>query len=93
MNVRDAREASHDSEGKIKKSIKCVWYCGLINEKIKKATEDGKYSITICYSPDHYVVKHHEIIQRIYENNGYNVSFKPDYMYIKATKWILIINW
>lgn len=93
MNVNDARDATMTSAEKKKRSVRFIWYCGLINEKIKKATESGEYSVQITYPPDHYVVRYHRLFSKIYEEHGYQVSFRPDYMYIKATKWILTIGW
>ena len=93
MNVHDARESSLCAIEKKKKDLRFIWHCGLINKKIREATESGAYDAVIEYPPHHYVATNHELFEKVYRDEGYRVEFKPDYIYIKATKWILHIWW
>ena len=45
------------------------------------------------FPPKHYVVQHKDVFREIYLNQGYDVSFAPNFQYIQPTEWILIISW
>ena len=75
------------------RSLRCIWYCGLINGEIRKATRMGEMETEITYKPDHYVVRHRETFLELYRNEGYQVSFEPDFKRIQPTKWFFRIQW
>ena len=75
------------------RSLKCIWYCGIINGEIKKATKMGEMKLEIVYPPKHYVVLHRETFMMLYRNEGYRVSFEPNFKHIQPTEWRFTISW
>ena len=91
----DREQAQAESRKKYpgSRSLRCIWYCGLINGEIRKAARLGETEVRLVYPRDHYVALHRELFQRLYEEEGYTVSFMPDYLRIRPSKWTLEIRW
>ena len=75
------------------RSLRCIWHCGVINGKIRAAAKLGETSLRIDYPPKHYVVAHRDLFMSLYAAQGYQVSFDPDYHYIRPSKWTFTISW
>ena len=75
------------------RSLRCIWYCGLINGRIRNAVRLGETRVSIDYPPKHYVTEHRELFLKLYAALGYRVSFEPDFRYIRPTKWTFTIDW
>ena len=91
----DRQQANEESRrGKPgSRSLKCIWYCGRINEEIRKAARLGEKTLELCFPPKHYVVQHRDIFREIYLNQGYDVSFEPNFRYIQPSEWIFTLSW
>ena len=92
MDRQQANEQSKKS-GRGNRSLRCIWYCGCINEEIRKAVKLGEKSVQIVFPPRHYVVQHRELFREIYLDQGFDVSFEPNFQYIQPTEWKLILSW
>ena len=92
MDRQRANEQSKRS-GRGNRSLRCIWYCGCINEEIRKAVKLGEKSVQIVFQPSHYVVQHRELFQELYLNQGFDVEFKPNFQYIKPTEWTFSLSW
>ena len=75
------------------RSLRCIWYCGRINEEIRKAARLGETGLELRFPPKHYVVMHRDVFREIYLNQGYDVSFAPNFQYIQPSEWIFTLNW
>ena len=75
------------------RSLRCIWYCGKINEEIRKAAKLGEKSLKIVFPPKHYVVQHRTLFQEIYLKQGFDVGFAPNFQYIQPTEWIFTLSW
>ena len=75
------------------RSLRCIWYCGKINEEIRKAARLGETRLELRFPPKHYVVLHRDIFKEIYLNQGYDVSIAPNFQYIQPSEWIFTLNW
>ena len=91
----DQKEALEESRKKNpgSRSLRCIWHCGKINEKIRQATRLGETRTEIVFPRGHYVTEHMDVFRKLYENQGYRVSFTPDYQYIRATQWTMLLEW
>ena len=91
----DRQQANEESRrGKPgSRSLKCIWYCGRINEEIRKAARLGEKTLELCFPPKHYVVQHRDVFREIYLNQGYDVSFEPNFRYIQPSEWIFTLSW
>lgn len=92
MTDEEARDLT-DQTVTASHTLRDAWFCGLINRRIEKATRQGMYEVRIRYSARSYVVHHREHLQKIYEGQGYTVSFRPNYLQITPTQWDMIISW
>ena len=92
MDREQANEQSKKS-GRGSRSLRCIWYCGKINEEIRKAVKLGEKSVKIVFPPHHYVVQHRELFQEIYLNQGFDVEFAPNFQYIQPSEWYLTLGW
>lgn len=92
MDRRQANEESRNSS-RGSRSLRCIWYCGRINEEIRKAVKLGEKSVCIVFPPKHYVVAHKELFQEIYLNQGFDVSFVPNFQYIQPSEWHFTLCW
>lgn len=75
------------------RSLRCIWHCGRINEAIRNAARLGETSLELHFAPSHYVAQHRELFQELYLQQGFDVGFRPDYLYIRPTEWIMTLNW
>ena len=91
----DRQQANEESRRKNpgSRSLRCIWYCGKINEEIRRAVKLGEKSVRIVFPPKHYVVLHREVFRGIYLNQGYDVSIAPNFQYIQPSEWIFTLNW
>ena len=91
----DRQQASEESRRSHpgSRSLRCIWYCGLINGEIRKAARMGEKSLEMRFPPNHYVVRHREAFRGIYLNQGFDVGFAPNFQYIQPTEWIFTISW
>ena len=92
MDREQANEQSRKS-GRGSRSLRCIWYCGKINEEIRKAVKLGEKSVKIVFPPQHYVVQHRELFQEIYLNQGFDVEFAPNFQYIQPSEWYFTLGW
>ena len=75
------------------RSLRCVWYCGRINDEIRKATRRGETRTEIVFPPRHYVVLHRDLFRDLYLAQGFDVGFQPNFEYIQPTEWRMVISW
>ena len=75
------------------RSLRCIWYCGRINDEIRKAARLGEKSLELRFPPNHYVVLHRDIFREIFLNQGYDVGFEPNFQYIQPSEWRFILSW
>ena len=75
------------------RSLRCIWYCGRINDEIRKAAKLGETRLEMVYPPKHYVVVHRDLFRELYQAEGYDVAFKPNFEYIQPTEWRMILSW
>lgn len=92
MDRQQANEASKRTNPG-SRSLRCIWYCGKINEEIRKAAKLGEKSVKIVFSPQHYVVRHKDLFQEIYLSQGFDVSFVSNYQYIQPSEWYFTLGW
>lgn len=91
----DRQQASEESKRKNpgSRSLRCIWYCGRINEEIRSAVKLGEKSVKIAFPPKHYVVQHMSVFKEIYLRQGFDVSFTPNFQYIQPTEWYFTLSW
>jgi len=75
------------------RSLRCLWHCGLISGEIRRAAKLGATSVTLSFPPKHYVARHREAFREIFLSQGFDVSFEPNFKYIRPTEWIMTIGW
>ena len=75
------------------RSLRCAWYCGRINEEIRKAARLGEKKLELRFPRNHYVVQHRDIFREIYLSQGYDVGIAPNFQYIQPTEWIFKLSW
>ena len=75
------------------RSLRFIWYCGRINEEIRKSVKLGEKCVKIAFPPKHYVVQHRELFKELYFNQGYDVSFEPNFKYIQPSEWYFTLDW
>ena len=92
MNQKEAWEQSREPHPG-SRSLRCVWYCGLINGKIRQAARLGEKELKLVFPPKHYVVQHRELFQELYLNQGFDVSFEPNFKYIQPSEWYFTLGW
>ncbi|MBO6093260.1 MAG: hypothetical protein J6P40_06485 [Oscillospiraceae bacterium] len=90
---KEEAEIRAKNAGRSKNFIFETWYCGIINQNIEEATEKGLYETKVRFSSRSYVSKHQQRFIEIYESEGYEVHFRPNYVHIEPSMWDLIIRW
>ena len=75
------------------RSLHFIWYCGRINEEIRKAVRLGEKHLELRFPPKHYVVQHRDAFREVYLNQGYDVGMAPNFQYIQPTEWIFTLGW
>jgi len=91
----DRQQAAEESERKNpgSRSLRCIWYCGRINDEIRKAVKLGEKSVKIAFPPKHFVVLHRDLFTELYLKQGFDVSFDPNFRYIQPTEWYFTLGW
>ncbi len=91
----DRQQANEESKRKNpgSRSLRCIWYCGRINEEVRRAVKLGEKKLEMRFPPRHYVVQHRESCRVIYLNQGFDVGFAPNFQYIQPTEWIFTLGW
>ena len=86
----DRQQANEESKRKNpgSRSLRCIWYCGKINEEIRRAVKLGEKSVKIAF-----LVQHRELFQELYLNQGFDVSFEPNFKYIQPSEWYFTLGW
>ena len=77
----DRQQANEESKRKNpgSRSLRCIWYCGRINEEIRKAVKLGEKKLELRFPPKHYVVQHREVFREIYLEQGFDVGIAPNF--------------
>lgn len=91
----DRQQANEESKKALpgSRSLRCIWYCGRINEEIRKAVRLGEKKLELRFPPNHYVVQHRDTFREIYLRQGFDVGFSPNFQYIQPTEWKMVIGW
>ena len=92
MNRDEAYEQSRKAPPG-SRSLRCIWYCGRINEEIRKAAKLGETSLELRFPPKHYVVQHRDLFRELYLRQGFDVGFAPNFQYIQPTEWSMKLSW
>ena len=75
------------------RSLRFIWYCGRINEEIRKAVKLGEKQLELRLPTKHYIVQHRDAFRNVYLNQGYDVGIVPNFKYIQPTEWIFTLGW
>ena len=70
-----------------------TWYCGIINQKLEAAVEQGQYEVKVRFSARSYPARHQQRFIELYEQQGYDAHFRPNYVYIAPSMYDLILRW
>lgn len=92
MNRDEALEQSKKPQPG-SRSLRCIWYCGWINNEIRKAAKLGETRVEICFPPRHYVILHRDLFRELYLAQGFDVGFQPNFEYIQPTEWKMVLSW
>ena len=90
---RDEAENRTRTAGTEKNFLAETWYCGIINQKIAQAVEKGQYEAKIRFSARSYPARHQQRFIELYEADGYDAFFRPNYVHIEPSMWDLILRW
>ena len=91
--LREEAENRAREAGRGKSFLLETWFCGVINQKIEEAVQQGRYETKIRFSARSYVAKHQQRFIDLYEANGYDASFRPNYVHIEPSMWDFIVCW
>ena len=91
--LREEAEERSRMAGREKNPLRETWYCGIINQKLEEAVEKGQYETKVRFSARSYVARHQQRFIDLYENQGYDVHFRPNYVHIEPSMWDMIIRW
>ena len=91
--LREEAESRTQRAGRDKHFLRETWYCGIINQKIEESVEKGQYEAKIRFSARSYPVRHQQRFIELYEAQGYEAHFRPNYVHIEPSMWDLIIRW
>ena len=89
---RDEAENRSRTAGREKNFLAETWYCGIINQKLEEAVEKGQYECKVRFSARSYVSRHQQRFIELYEAQGYEVHFRPNYVHIEPSMWDMIIR-
>ena len=90
---REEAENRTQMAGREKNFLAETWYCGIINQKIRDAVEKGQYEVKIRFPARSFVAKHQQRFIELYELQGYEAHFRPNYVHIEPSMWDFIIRW
>lgn len=92
MKREEAADLKQESERK-PHFLRETWYCGIINQKIEKAARDGREEVKIPFSARSFPARHQHRFISLYEGQGYEVRFTPNYAQIEPTVWTMHLKW
>ena len=90
---REEAEKRARTAGREKNFLAETWYCGIINQKIEEAVEKGQYEVKVRFSARSYPARHQQRFIELYEAQGYDAHFRPNYVHIEPSMWDLILQW
>ena len=93
MMLREEAEQRTRTAGREKHFLQETWYCGIINQRIEDAVEKGQYEVKIRFSARSYPARHQQRFIELYEAQGYEASFRPNYVHIEPSMWDFILRW
>lgn len=91
--TRDEAERKTRVAGRGSSFLAETWYCGIINQKIESAVEQGQYEVKVRFSARSYPAKHQQRFIELYEQKGYDAHFRPNYVHITPSMFDLILRW
>ena len=91
--LREEAEQRAQTAGRGKHFLQETWYCGIINQKIEDAVEKGQYEVKVRFSARSYPARHQQRFIELYEAQGYEAFFRPNYVHIEPSMWDLILRW
>ena len=91
--LREEAENRAKTAGREKNFLAETWYCGIINQKIEDAAEKGQYEVKVRFSAKSYPARHQQRFIELYEMQGYEAHFRPNYVHIAPSMWDLILRW
>ena len=91
--LREEAENRTRTAGRGKCFLAETWYCGIINQKIEDAADQGQYEVKVRFSARSYAARHQQRFIELYEAQGYDVHFRPNYVHIEPSMWDMIIRW
>jgi len=91
--IRKEAENMAETAGREKNFLAETWFCGIINQKIRDAADRGQFETKVRFSARSYVSKHQQRFIEIYEAEGYNIFFRPNYLQIEPSMYDMIIRW
>ena len=91
--LKEEAASRAQTAGRKKNFLAETWFCGIINQKISEAAEKGQYEAKIRFSARGYVARHQQRFIELYEAQGYEAQFRPNYVHIEPSMWDLILRW
>ena len=91
--IREEAEQRAQTAGRSKNFLAETWVCGIINQKIEEAVERGQYEVKVRFSARSYAARHQQRFIELYEAQGYEAHFRPNYVHIQPSMWDLILQW
>jgi len=91
--LREEAENRARTAGRGKNTLAETWYCGIINQKIEDAAEKGQYEVKVRFSARSYVARHQQRFIELYEAEGYEAHFRPNYVHIEPSMYDFILQW
>lgn len=79
--------------GRDKSFLLETWFCGIINQRIEEAVEQGRYEVKVRFAARSYVARHQQRFIELYEMKGYEAHFRPNYVHIEPSMYDLILRW
>ena len=61
--------------------------------KMEDAAEKGQYEVKVRFSARSYPARHQQRFIELYEAQGYEAFFRPNYVHIEPSMWDLILRW
>ena len=92
MNRKDAEDLTRETAGE-RHWLRETWYCGIINQRIEKAAKAGQREVRIRFSARSFPARYQQRMTSLYEGEGYEVRFLPNYVHIEPSIWIMILSW
>ena len=91
--LREEAENRTRTAGRGKNFLAETWYCGIINRKIEAASDQGQYEVKVRFPARSYVARHQQRFIELYEAQGYDACFHPNYVHIEPSMYDLILRW